>query len=66
MTFKEAIVKGFTKPEDINDWMRGWHNSRQNKIEPWQHLGMTYAEYMDWMNAKVDIVTLASKWGAAV
>jgi len=59
-SFIELCIRGEALPEEIDDFVQGWHQSDSNK-ELYEFLGMTWDEYATWVaNASIFPLIIAS------
>lgn len=51
LTFREAVLKGRTAVEDVDDWVDNWHAGWLGKGQELRDvLGLTHQEYERWMH----------------
>jgi uncharacterized protein HemY len=48
LNFIDQVLRGSACPEDIDDFVDAWHESKQNNGEIYTFLGMTEEEYQNW------------------
>lgn len=60
MSFVDDYINGYAFSEDIHTHIDKWHEDENIREELHEYLGMTWEEYVEWVNNPSDLRSILS------